>query len=541
MARVWLLTRVLLKSVGQESKKPMRLFLIFVLALIGIVPLGFMFGFLFKLMFEVVAPLNQQVFILGIILNLGMMVTFIFAFFTIPALYYYGNDIESILPLPFKPSEIILAKFLTAMIYEYAVVALFFLPAMIAYGIVFGLNLAWGVALVVGALFFPIMPVIYASILVMIIMRFSKIFANKERFGLIAGLLGLAIGIGFNLFSQSAFQGNANSMIDLIQSNQSLLSMISTIFPLSIFLSKLVEGGWIYLLWIILIHVAALWIMLIVSQAIYFDGVLNVSGSNSKKQKLTNEQLVFKSQKGSILKSIIMKEFRDMTRSSIYFMNLLVISFLMPVLLLIPFFASGNPGELSLLVGSINFGHPMIVNGIIIASFAIGIFLAGTNNIASTAVTREGQNFFVMKMIPVSYKIQLLGKMIPGMIVGAMACILSFGVIGILLTIPVHIVLLAIAFSILGALTVSNINLWIGCIKPKLDWTTEAQAVKQSVVALVGILLSMALGGAMILLFFILDQSLIIIVGIVLLIATVFSLLGWTLANKAFNRFASNY
>lgn len=541
MSRVLLLTKVLFKSIGQDSKKASRFLVYAIVIVLGLFPLASMVVGLSVMVFNNLKGLGQEAFIIGLFTNVGMLMTFMFAFFTIPALYYYGNDIESILPLPFKAWEIIMAKFITALIFEYAVVAIIFVPMLIGYGMVFGVSVSLIVGGIVGAMLFPIIPVIYASIVVMLIMRFSKLFANKERFGLIAGLIGIMFAIGINVVPNMLASQDPNALIDIINQNKSLLSTLGTIFPMAIFLPKLIEGQWVYLVLIILLHVIAIAIMIIISQKIYFAGVLNVSGSNSRKQKLSNEQLVSKSQRVSVLKSIMVKEFRDMTRSSIYFMNLIIISYIFPVLLIVPFFVSGETGVIISFVSAIDFNQSWIINGTIVICFAAGIFFAGMSNIASTSIKREGSNFFVMKMIPVPYETQLLGKMLPGIIVGGSAAILCFVVMGVVAKIPVFIILIGCVYAMLGVSTISMINLWIGCINPRLDWTTEAQAVKQSVIALVGILLSMVLAGVTLALLFLVNQPVYLIAPLVVVIACVFGFVGWKMANRSFIQFADKY
>jgi hypothetical protein len=49
--------------------------------------------------------------------------------------FYFSKDVESLLPLPLKPRQIVGAKFLAVAAYEYLITAAIFLPIMIIYGI----------------------------------------------------------------------------------------------------------------------------------------------------------------------------------------------------------------------------------------------------------------------------------------------------------------------------------------------------------------------------------------------------------------------
>ena len=73
--------------------------------------------------------------LLAIILSLGSTISFFFGIYTIMNVFYFSEDIEVILPLPFKSSEIVFGKFIAVLINMYIYTAMLVLP-LIVYGVV---------------------------------------------------------------------------------------------------------------------------------------------------------------------------------------------------------------------------------------------------------------------------------------------------------------------------------------------------------------------------------------------------------------------
>lgn len=86
--------------------------LICMLPLLGLLFLGFYFGF------DFLGKIGQP----GYLVNIAMMgtsfVIFLFSIFTIPSVYYFSRDIDRLLVLPLTPQQIISSKFVVNVIYE---------------------------------------------------------------------------------------------------------------------------------------------------------------------------------------------------------------------------------------------------------------------------------------------------------------------------------------------------------------------------------------------------------------------------------------
>ncbi len=155
--------------------------------------------------------MGQEAVILGFGLSVVSVVIFFFGIFYAMGIFYFSMDVENLLPLPFKPWHIMGAKFAVVLIYEYLTELIFFVPTLIAYGIKSSGGILYYIYGVIIFLLLPIVPLVIASIINMIIMRFTNIAKNKDRFRLFGGIIAMGFGVGINIYIQKFTQNLSQS------------------------------------------------------------------------------------------------------------------------------------------------------------------------------------------------------------------------------------------------------------------------------------------------------------------------------------------
>ncbi len=506
MSKFIALTKVLLKAgtgapSKNKNKKQIKGILFGILLIIAFTPMAIGFGKFLSMAYDGLHAIGQEAVILGFGLSIVSAVIFFFGIFYAMNIFYFSMDVENLLPLPFKPWHIMGAKFAVVLIYEYLTELIFFAPTLIAYGIKSGGGVLYYTYGVIIFLLLPIVPLVMASVINMIIMRFTNIAKNKDRFRLVGGLLAMLFGIGINIYIQRFTQNLGESQITemLSSGNNSLVDVVTKIFPSTkIAVNSLINTtnlrGFINLILFIVITVAALMIFIILGQALYFKGVMGVSETASKRKILSSHELIKNTTQNSSLNIYILKELKLLFRTPIYFMNCVLMNFLFPVFLLIPIFAQkGGGDQLKQLTGFLQNGKS---TGIALGGFfAFMVFASCSNAISTTAISREGKNLFVLKYIPMEYKQQLMAKVLSAVVLGSagMLMVSIFGII--LLKLPLDLVLLMLIVGTLGILFTSFIGIFIDLNFPKLQWDTEQKAVKQNLNVIISMIICIALGG----------------------------------------------
>lgn len=496
MSKLWILTKVLLKTslsqvdkTGKKGKKGIpRIALILLLTLISITSFSIPLSYIFSELYDTLGKIDQQGVILTIAVAGVSLAVFFFGIFYVLAVFYFGKDVELLLPLPLKPSQILGAKFITVLIYEYFTEFIILIPALGVYGVKSGAGPLFYIYALVLLIAIPIVPLILASLINMIIMRFTNLGKHKDALKIMGGILGLAIGLGISMVSKNLDQtGNDPDAILklLIEGDNSLVSLASKIFPTAKLASlTLIHSttfkGLINLLIFIAISVLGILLFMVVGELLYFKGVLGNSEVYSKRKKLSKEQMDRSLRKNSAMKAFMIKEFRILFRTPSYLLNCVLSGLIWPVFMLVGKLGSGamNSDEVNQVLKVIR--NDSVLGIALAVIFAVAVLFSGSGGVSSTSISREGQNLYVSKYIPLSFKDQIKARMLPGFILSAISVFitlaLSFYYIGF---IP-ELIFTGLIVSILGVLLTTFTGMLLDLKFPKLNWDTEEKAVKQN-------------------------------------------------------------
>lgn len=534
------LTKVLLKNGSasvkasrQNGMKRRRQILIAVIVLAAFVPMIIGIGGFTAFLFDGLSMIGQQGLILALALPATVFIIFFFGIAYIINTFYYSMDIENLLHMPFKPTEILGAKFAAVLVYEYITEAVILIPVLSVYGFKNGESLLFYLIGIAVLLLLPVIPLAAAAALDMVIMRFTNLAKNKDLFRNIGGVLAILMALGLNLYIQRFSQdmSDPSKVMDIInEGNNSMVQLTSSFFPSTkLATNSLVRNdasGLFYLLLFAAATAAAYALFLLLGKMLYFKGVIGVSETSSRRKALTSRELGKGTRSSNIVYSYTVKELKLLFRTPVYFLNCILMNFLWPVFLILPFAAqpAGPDNDISALLPYIQGpgNEPVIV----MVFFAMGIFITASNIITSTAISREGRNLFFMKFIPVEYRKQLLGKVLSGAAMGFVGVVMMVPAALFIIRIKPYVVAAGLAVSIPGILFSAILGLLIDVAMPKVNWDTEQKAVKQNFNGVIAIFGSMALSALVVFLAIKLQMSLVLSC---LLLAAVFGTIDFLL------------
>lgn len=542
------LTKVLLKNVsnspGKQKKNRFQWVIIAILA-VAFTPMVIGIITFLSMVYDALSSMSQQ----GIILSLGLTVSafiiFFFGLFYVLNTFYFSNDVESLLPLPVRPSEILGAKFIITVIYEYLTELLFILPILVVYGAKSNSGFVYWVYSVLIFLILPVIPLALASLIIMPIMRFTSFAKNKDRFKFVGGLIALGLGLGINF----VIQRFANQAIDpkqmqnmFTQGNNSLVGVFSKAFPSSKFAAEgLINStnisGIANILLFVAISLTAFILFQYLGESLYFKGVMGVSESSSRRKKLSKEEFNKKTVKGSVIITYTLKELKLLFRTPIYFMNCILMNFLYPLFLIVPLLAQSK-GVSSLGELGKYMTDKSLSGFILVIAFEVVIFVSSSNGITATSISREGQNIYVTKYLPVSYYDQIMAKVLSGVSMGIVGMLSMVIVAAILFKVQVLMIAGILLTGFTAILFTSFAGIFIDLYNPKLNWDNEQKAVKQNMNLLYNMALCVAIGGLTIFAAFKFKMNFVqTFVIIIILFGLLDTLLYYLLTTKGVERF----
>ncbi|PHD74101.1 putative ABC transporter permease subunit [Bacillus toyonensis] len=484
MSKIWTLTKVLLKLNYADFITDKKKRWAYVFSFAAILFVGFLiFGSMTHGMYEGLKQLRQEP---GMIIAMGLAIASIWVFLmsitNILTVFYYSNDIEMLLPLPLKPAQIISAKFLTVLITQYVMSLFILLPIFITYGLKSGVFITYYIYMIFIYLLFPIVPLVLASLLMTIIMRYTNIAKNKDRGNIFIGIVSILFIVGINVFLQwrnkSAFSGDGAAEY-LVNNQSSLIVQMTNYFPTTYFGAvALVESanwkGPLYVMIFAVISFVFFVLFYYIAERTYLKGVIGLSMSTAKKEVISAEGLQKSTVQSSHLKAYVKKEFKTLFRTPQFFLNCIVQTFIMPIMLFFILFV--QDGNLKFITEYIN--NPETTGFAIGVGLCASLFLMGSNVIATTSFSRDGSSWFVNRYLPVKASDIFFAKAITAWLIN----VIILAVFGITMAVVAGI---SPIFMILWFLLSANGLLLINLIGTRWDaqtadihWDTEQKLFK---------------------------------------------------------------
>ena len=480
------------------SKRPVKILLFLLLFL----SMGMSTGSFAYMLYDSLSMYGFQSLIIRLAVPASGITVFMFGIFYVMNVFFFSRDIENYLFLPVRPGEILMSKFLVALVYQYFIYGMLFMPVLLVYGFLDKAGPLFYLYVLIVTLFVPVLPMVAASLIAMIIMRAGKGIKNKDRFNMIAGVLGLTISLGFSFgiqyLAQRATTGN---MVITDLSQLPAIKVTSLAFPTSYLASEALVAydgfsGLMFLLALIAVSLLSMAVFYVVGNAIYFKGVMGVLDSSSRRKKLSTGELDKETSSKPILLAYSLKELKLLMRTPAYFMNCVLVSLIFPLFFIIPFLIDGPDSadikEIMVFLRSTGDANLLVV------MTALGLLLGGLNIISSTSISREGKNFFFMKYVPVPYMTQLYAKILSSFYVEGVAAVILYGLLILLFKPSMIVVLLSIPLFILASIFMNQFSIAIDVYMPKLEWDSEQKAVKQNLNSMFQMFGSFIFGGGMI-------------------------------------------
>lgn len=439
-------------------------------------------------MYESLAPIGQASALLPLAFGATSAVIFIFGIFYVISVMYHADDIQMLLYLPLRPYQILGAKLITLIVYEYIFEAFILVPILVTYAIKAAVGPLFILYSALLALAAPIIALCFAAVIIMVIMRFTRFAKNKQAFNFVSGILAMVFAVGFNVVLQT----NIRAMMENPGAVTSLVPVMSKTFPgvgfaANALISSDTLAGLGNLALFLLCSAAAVAVFLLLGQLLYFKGVAGVTETSAKRKAISSEELAKETEGSPVLWSYTKKEVRLLFRSPIAFMNCVLINFIWPLLLLFMMFTQGQSMDaFKQVIGSMS---PETLLAIIVGASA---FIASGNAVTSSAISREGKSLYFMKFIPVSMKRQLYAKTLTGVLLSLIGIVLLCG-LAIFFGAPILVTVLALVLSIPAAIAASVSGLLIDASRPKLEWSNEQQAIKQNMNVLLHMLVGVIL------------------------------------------------
>ena len=428
---------------------------------------------------------QPQIFISGYSLALNIILIIQAILLTVN-IFYFSKDLENILPMPFKPIEIIIAKFNSLICFLYGTLIIFAFVPFFIYGIDVNMGIFYFIKLILGLFFLPIFPTLIITISTMILMNFIKRIKNKDLIQIIITLF-LVISLFFALFfifskiiNLQINEQNIEVANELNYKIKNINKYFITINPIINILEKNnLINNLFNCIYLILINLFLFYIFIFIGKKLYLKQILRISFyfKNKKNKKINLNK---KCKKNKIYKSYIKKEFNNIIKNPLYFIQCIyptiIMTFSISIILMLLITKLKNVGYEQNWFEGLSFDFEaliLIVGGIQI----LGLF----NKTTITAISREGKDAYTLKYLPIDLYKQFIYKNIPQVLINSIfgmivLLVLYFCVEALELKYIIYIFIITFILFLINSYLLLIINL----LNPKNKWDSEYEVFKNN-------------------------------------------------------------
>lgn len=416
---------------------------------------------------------------------------------------YFVRDLSYYLTLPISATTIMWAKlvhYLGLSLLGDLIILPVGLGCLLAAGAAPGVWVAMTVAFVLSAV-----AVNLALVIICVpIMRFSRLAHDKDRFSRVFGALIIVFALAVGVGSQFAFQDDGSGMLSLASGAEGLLAggpgalVMALLCPPSIALRPVVSGDALHAVLALLVMVACVVayaaILSVVARRWYFEGVQALQGAGGRRGRLVaGDDLVRATRTRGAFAANLARDWKMMVRVPVFFNQFVLSSLLMPLYFIVILVAGGVMGvsqasdagmdPLVLLgmarsLGSLlTFGSPALV-WCAVGVLAFGLFLGFSSYSFTMGVSRDGEDFFFMRGLPMDWRAYLAAKFVSPFALSTGPMLVLIVVALLVLGVPVVSGFYLVLIYLGATVTLGLLSLGLGALFPRLSWETEAQLVK---------------------------------------------------------------
>ncbi len=490
----------------QKQNSKWRIYVIY--GIVGVLCLPLLGGiaYLLYLIGTFAAMYDAQVGFLTCIFSIIQVVVLLFGIATVLNTIYFSKDNEMLLSYPLKPQTIFGVKLAFTYVIEFITNFVLSLFAIIPFAI--GAGLPFSIGIILSFFILPMLPLLIATILTIPIMYLVSYFKNRSIMSTVA-LLVVTVVLFLLYFwviqylgmegdevadmeaIVSAMIGNINTVANVMLPNKFLaLSMVGGAFgtaALNFLYAFLIDAG----LFVIAYFVASFVYKRRVSTQ------LETPKSNSNKKQ--------KYETGSKVWMFIKKDIKEIVRYPALAFYCLFEVILGPICLIvvglnIGGFVGTEIEEIGMSFAEVMAQVPDLV-AVVMISFITFVVLA-TNYTATTAFTRENKNFYILKILPMSYEKIAESKALLAFAVNEIGIVFMVVLSIFLIQIPLLSALFTLVMCSLISLLFCYTQVYLDMRSPRLNWDNISAGLKNNPASMLSILLALVTIGIVVGLYF---------------------------------------
>ncbi len=512
MKEFWLTCKFLLKQnlslnyllyKTKHDKKARTMFIVLFIVILMCLPSYFTILRSVVGIFEGFHKLNMESLFIVMAIFISLLTILIFGIFQFIGYFYFSNDIKLLAPLPIKPRNYLLSKFLFIYLIELIVNLLLVFPFFVIYGIKLNVTIYQWLGIIISFLLMPIVPLVIVGFITVLLMSLTNITKNRDTLRIMGYTIILVLTFIFQItVYQNLIPSSPEEQFDLFErlaeNSQYFLDKFALYYPISKLISLSISGSFVEvilsIIGFLIISFIIIYLFSQFLQRVFINSYLKELDSPLKKKKIREKQVEGSNNTAFAIAKI---DFKTIIKVPIFMFNTVALLIIVPVVLIIStlFMQQSSAGEVDQIVDLIQKYRYLFWLGLTLALVILSTWIP----IAPTSFSREGKTNWIMRTLPITAREHIFGRMIVPVITQTIFQLelvimvwISLYSKGILDIENIYYGLIACGLALILSMPLLLAGLYIDLSKPILDWDTPQRAIKQNM----NVLIQMGIGVA---------------------------------------------
>ncbi len=423
---------------------------------------------------------------------------------------FIGKDYDLLSSLPIRKRDIIASKVINLYLVELLYSVIIIIPASV---VLFLISNDYNL-LIVGillAIFVSAFPLVISILFAFL----TSLLSDKFKYGNILNIIFYVI-LFAGLFSMSFLISSSKDVNQQADNLSLIANVVRWINPAVYFVDLSFSENILYILVFVGINFISI-VLTILFISLFFDKIHELITSVKADYKYVRKDLKNKKE----FKTLFDIEFKRFITSKMYFINSvsgIISSVVLSVFLCVTFMKANPTGQGKEIFDTIK-------DNLYLASIII-MFGVGISNTATVGISIEGNNFWLVKSLPINYKKYMHVKLLLAIIINTIGSLICSTIITIMLKPDILSIIGLYLIPIIYSLLTIILSLMLNLTFHKLKWQSEREVVKSSsaviISMLIGMLVDFVIAGVLITLGIFTSKLIaILITSSILLVATI--------------------
>lgn len=437
--------------------------------------------------------MGQPTLVISLLFTIGPVVSLYFAILSTPGIFYFSNDTQDLLTLPLQPWEIVFARFASAYLQTLMGSSLIYIPVLLSYFIVVNPGFLFIITALIAFLIVPIIPLALAYLVTVLTMTFIPFVKNKDLYMYFSFAM-IIVPTFFLSFMLSGISEDTDIIqmivMALVSGDNTAYQYLDIFLPTSKMLVHwMIDYSIFDLLLALLFSGGILGAVTFLTQKLYFNGLLSVKESSSKKRRLRKNEEAKHIKLSSLSHALLRYDLKRILRTPSFALNYFSPMVMIPIFALFPLLANGIPSLTEInaytqvISTTFNQGLAEIETLKQIAitlsiGVGFGMFMGNLDVSSNTAISREGYMMKEFLTMPLHFSDIVYAKAKFSIIANSIVPTIITLVLIVLLSPPILLIVLFILSVAVGVVFITYTSILFDVLYPNLNWVTEQQASK---------------------------------------------------------------